>query len=90
MESRGGETRERRVPATLEGAYELRDAARTSGERDFYQEHVYRLRAREYRSRGIRTRKSALRRERSRAEALRADGAGRRRFWWRRALGERK
>ena len=42
------------VPSTLEEAYGLRDASATSEGRDYYQEHVYRLRGEEYRSRGIR------------------------------------
>lgn len=90
VESSGRETNERRVPITLEEAYELRDASATREERDFYQEHVYRLRAEEYRSRGIRIRESVRQRERGRAEALRAEEADARRPWWKRALGGRK
>jgi uncharacterized protein YdhG (YjbR/CyaY superfamily) len=55
---------ERKIPRTLEEAYRLRDEAETIEERDFYQEHVYRLRREEYRARGIRTEISARRRER--------------------------
>src|SRR5919202_1744425 len=53
---------ERRIPDTLEEAYRLRDEAVSLTERDFYQEHVYRLRREEYRSRGIRTEISSRRR----------------------------
>src|ERR687896_2231248 len=59
--------RERRIPETLEEAYRLRDEAVSLTERDFYQEHVYRLRREEYRSRGIRTEISSRRRERQSA-----------------------
>src|ERR687893_805922 len=59
--------RERRIPETLEEAYRLRDEAVSLAERDFYQEHVYRLRREEYRSRGIRTEISSRRRERQSA-----------------------
>ena len=58
---------ERHIPETLEEAYGLRDAARSLSERDYYQEHVYRLRREEYRSRGIRTEISSRRRERQSA-----------------------
>jgi hypothetical protein len=58
---------ERRIPKTLEEAYQLRDSAGTVSERDFYQEHVYRLRREEYRARGIRTEISSRRRERQSA-----------------------
>ena len=58
---------ERRIPKTLEEAYRLRDSAGTVSERDFYQEHVYRLRREEYRARGIRTEISSRRRERQSA-----------------------
>jgi hypothetical protein len=58
---------EKRSPKTLEEAYRLRDSAATIPERDFYQEHVYRLRREEYRTRGIRTEISARRRERQSA-----------------------
>ena len=89
-ESGGRETKERRVPKTLEEAYELREASATSEERDYYQEHIYRLRGEEYRSRGIQTEKSARRRERSRAEALRTEDASAHHTWWKRVLGRRK
>jgi hypothetical protein len=59
VELGGRETNESRVPRTLEEAYELRDASATSEERDYYQEHVYRLRGEEYRYRGIRFEESA-------------------------------
>src|ERR671933_132271 len=59
--------RERRIPDTIEEAYRLRDEAVLLAERDFYQEHVYRLRREEYRSRGIRTEISSRRRERQSA-----------------------
>ena len=58
---------EKRIPKTLEEAYLLRDYASTVAERDFYQEHVYRLRREEYRARGIRTEISSRRRERQSA-----------------------
>ena len=58
---------EKRIPKTLEEAYRLRDFAATIPERDFYQEHVYRLRREEYRARGIRTEISSRRRERQSA-----------------------
>ncbi|MDQ3925764.1 MAG: hypothetical protein M3272_02070 [Actinomycetota bacterium] len=58
---------ERRIPKTLEEAYRLRDSAGSIPERDFYQEHVYRLRREEYRARGIRTEISSRRRERQSA-----------------------
>ena|GEM_PF-1193344 len=58
---------ERRIPKTLEEAYRLRDSAASLPERDFYQDHVYRLRREEYRSRGIRTEISSRRRERQSA-----------------------
>ena len=58
---------EKRIPKTLEEAYWLRDYASTVAERDFYQEHVYRLRREEYRARGIRTEISSRRRERQSA-----------------------
>jgi hypothetical protein len=58
---------ERRIPRTLEEAYRLRDSAGTVSERDFYQEHIYRLRREEYRARGIRTEISSRRRERQSA-----------------------
>src|SRR3954471_286377 len=58
---------EKRIPKTLEEAYRLRDSADAIPERDFYQEHVYRLRREEYRARGIRTEISSRRRERQSA-----------------------
>jgi len=58
---------ERRVPNTLEEAYRLRDGAASIPERDYYQEHVYRMRREEYRARGIRTEISSRRRERQSA-----------------------
>src|SRR5918911_1457901 len=58
---------EKRIPKTLEEAYRLRDSAASIPERDFYQEHVYRLRREEYRARGIRTEISSRRRERQSA-----------------------
>ena len=57
----------RKIPKTLEEAYRLRDSAYSIPERDFYQEHVYRLRREEYRARGIRTEISSRRRERQSA-----------------------
>jgi hypothetical protein len=81
---------ERRIPSTLEEAYELRDASATSEERDYYQERVYRLRGEEYRSRGDRFEESARRRERSRNEALRAGDQDGRPPWWKRVLGRWK
>ena len=61
---------EKRTPKTLEEAYRLRDSAGSETERDFYQEHVYRLRREEYRARGIRTEISSRRRERQSALEL--------------------
>jgi len=90
VEPEGRETSERRVPETLEEAYGLRDASATPEERGFYQEHVYHLRAKEHRSRGIRIEEAAWRRERSRAEPLRAENEGALRPWWRRVLGRWK
>lgn len=58
---------EKRIPETLDEAYRLRDGAASVAERDFYQEHVYRLRREEYRTRGIRTEISSRRRERQSA-----------------------
>ena len=83
MESGEIETNERRFPETLEEACELRDASAKSEERDYYQEHVYRLRGEEYRSRGIRFEESARRR----AEAFQAGGKDARPSWWKRVLG---
>jgi hypothetical protein len=62
------------VPSILQEVYELRDASAVSEEWDYYQEHVYRLRGKEYRSRGIRSEESARQRERSRAKAFQAGG----------------
>jgi hypothetical protein len=90
VESGGRKTSESGVPSTLEEAYGangLRDASATSEQRDYYQEHVYRLRGEEYRSCGIRFDESARRRERSRAEALRTGGEDARRPWWTWVLG---
>jgi hypothetical protein len=82
---------ERKVPQTLQDAYDLRDASGSPEERDLYQEHVYRLRAKHYRSRNIRTGESVRRREQSRAETLRARGSraeeSARRPWWERVFG---
>jgi hypothetical protein len=90
VELGGSETNERMVPSTLDEAYDLRDASAVSEEWDYYQEHVYRLRGEEYRSRGIRFEASARRRERSRAKPIRAEGEGVRLPWWERVLGRRK
>ncbi len=90
MNARGRGINERRVPGSLEEAYELRDGSATSEDQDHYQEHVYRLRAEEHRSRGIRTKESARQRERGRAEALRAADTYARRPWWKRMLGRRQ
>jgi hypothetical protein len=76
----GRETNERRVPSTLQEAYELRDASAILEERDYYQERVYRLRGEE----------SVRRRERSSAEALRAGGEGARLLLWEWVLGRWK
>jgi hypothetical protein len=89
VELEGRETIERSVPESLEEAYELCDASTTPEEQGFYQEHVYRLRAKEYRSRGIRIEESVWRREWSRAETLRAR-EDTRRSWWERVLGRWK
>ena len=83
VESDGREKNERGIPNTLQQAYELRDASAVSEERDYYQEHVYRLRGEEYRSRGIRFEESARRR----AEAFQAGGKDARPSWWKRVLG---
>ncbi len=90
MDPRGRGTNERRVPSTLEEAYESHDAWVKPEDRDHYQAHVCRLRAEDYRSRGIRTGESVRRRERGRAEARRAEEVRARRPWWRRVLGGRK
>ncbi len=90
MELEGRETSERRVPETLEDAYELRDASATPEERGFYQAYVYRLRGEEYRSRGIRIEESVRRRERSRAGALRAENGGAHHTWWTWVFGRLK
>lgn len=58
---------EKRIPQTLEEAYQLRDGAEDLDERDYYQEYVFRLRREEYRARGIRTEISSRRRERQSA-----------------------
>jgi hypothetical protein len=58
----------------LDEAYRLRDAAPSREDWDFYQELVYRLRAREYLSRRFVTKRGVRRRELSRAVARRADG----------------
>src|ERR687895_2187209 len=58
---------EKMIPKTLDEAYRLRDSSTGIPERDFYQEHVYRLRREEYRARGIRTEISSRRRERQSA-----------------------
>lgn len=81
---------ERKVPKTLEEAYELRDASATPDEQDFYQQLVYRLRAEEYSSRNINTAESVRRRERSRNETRRAEGGGASRSWWERVFARRK
>lgn len=54
---------DRKIPETLDEAYELRDRAYSEEDREFYQEQVYNLRRDEYRSRGIRTEISSRRRE---------------------------
>src|SRR5918998_1673702 len=51
---------EKRIPKSLDEAYRLRDSAASLPERDYYQEHVYRLRREEYRARGIRTEISSM------------------------------
>src|ERR687885_2173231 len=61
---------QKRIPKTLEEAYRLRDSASSLSERDYYQDHVYRLRREEYRARGIRTEISSRRRERQSALEL--------------------
>jgi hypothetical protein len=81
VELEGRETSERRVPEALEEAYELRDASATPDEQDFYRQHVYRLRAEEYRSRNINTAESVRRRERSRNEARRVEDGDASRSW---------
>ena len=90
MELEGSETSERKVPETLEEAYELRDASATSDEQDFYQPLVYRLRAEEYSSRNINIAESMRRRERSRNEARRVEDGDASRSWWERPFARRK
>ncbi len=90
MASRRAETNGRRVPGTIEESYTLRDRSGTFEGRDYYQEHVYRLRAEEYRSLGIGTEESVRQRERGRAEAVRAEDGDARGRWWKRMLGRRK
>ena len=58
---------ERKIPKTLEEAYTLRDGSESVEAREFYQDHIYRLRREEYRARGIRTEISSRRRERQSA-----------------------
>ena len=89
-----GDMEEKRIPETLEEAYLLRDSAASVPERDFYQEHVYHLRAKKYRSRRIKIGRS-VRRERSRAQALRAktqepqaEPEEAHRSWWKRIFGQ--
>jgi len=84
----------RKVPETLEEAYILRDASERPEEWEFYQEHVYHLRAKKYRSRRIKIGRS-VRRERSRAQALRAktqepqaEPEEAHRSWWKRIFGQ--
>lgn len=55
---------QRRIPRSLEEAYLMRDSADNLEDRDFYQDHVYRLRRAEYQRRGIPTDSSSKRRER--------------------------
>lgn len=62
--------KEREVPGTLDEAYVMRDASQTPEESEFYQERVYRLRAREYQRGNVNTEKSRQRRERNRAEEI--------------------
>ena len=90
MELGRSETNERIGSSTLQEAYDLRDASAVSEEWEYHQEHVYRLRGKEYRSRGIRLEASARRRERSRAKPIRAEGEGVRLPWWERVLGRWK
>jgi hypothetical protein len=85
-----GGRNERKVPKTLEEAYELRDASATPDGQDFYQQLVYRLRAEEYRSRNINTAESVRRRERSRNEARRVEDGDVSRSWWERVFARRK
>ncbi len=85
-----GSRNERKVPKTLDEAYELRDASATPDEQDFYQQLVYRLRAEEYRSRNINTAESVRRRERSRNETRRVEDGDASRPWWERVLARRK
>jgi hypothetical protein len=66
---------EKRVAEILKEAYRLRDAVGRPDEREFYQEHVYRLRPEEYRSSNIDTKKPVRgwERGRRRAEVLPAE-----------------
>ena len=85
-----GGRNERKIPKTLEEAYELRDASAMPDEQDFYQQLIYRLRAEEYSSRNINTAESVRRRERSRDEARRAEDGDASRSWWERVFARRK
>jgi|tagenome__1003787_1003787.scaffolds.fasta_scaffold20986235_2 hypothetical protein len=67
---------ERRIPKSLSEAYRLRDASVSPEGWDFYQEQVYRLRAREYLSRGLVTRRGIRQRELERS-AMRPGGGPR-------------
>ncbi len=84
---------ESHIPGTLDEAYAMRDASQSSEEWEFYQKHVYRLRAIEYRRRNVNIEKSRQRREPHSAEQLpaprrageeRQGSTDRRRWrWWR-------
>lgn len=65
----------RRIPKTLSEAYRLRDASISPEGWDFYQEQVYRLRAREYLSRGVITRRGIRQRELERSTARPTGGS---------------
>ena len=79
--------RERQLPQSLGEAYELRDSAPTLEVREYYQEHVHRLRAQEYFLRNVWTDQLLRRRELRGLGALRRDDEEARRPWWKRVLG---
>lgn len=86
-----GEMNKRKIPKTLDEAYELRDCSTEPEERHFYQKCVYGLRASQYSSRGIVTESSIVQRQKRRAEArLRPQSIeveDERRGWWKKVSG---
>lgn len=79
--------KERRFPRSLEAAYDPRDSATTPEEREYYQEHVYRLRAQEYFARDVWTDRLLRSRQLRGLGALREDNEESRRPWYARILG---